>query len=51
MTAVAVALLFAGYTGLLYGWMLLQGYCITPRQLLSPSFPAHPLPVITGTPA
>lgn len=39
MVAIAIGLVWAGYTGALYGYCLLRGYNITPRQLLSPSWP------------
>lgn len=39
MIALAVGLLWVAYTAGLYGYCLLRGYDITPKQLLSTSWP------------
>lgn len=39
MVAVAFALLWAGYSGGLWGWCLLRGYNVTLGQLVSPVHP------------
>ncbi len=39
MAALAIGLVWAGYTTVLYGYCLFRGYNITPKQLLSPTWP------------
>jgi hypothetical protein len=39
MVAIAIGLVWAGYTGAFYGYCLLRGYNVTPKQLLSRSWP------------
>ena len=39
MAALGIGLLWVGYAAGLYGYCLLRGYDITPKQLLSTSWP------------
>jgi len=39
MPAIAIALLWASYTGGLWGYCLIRGYNVTLKQLLSPQWP------------
>ena len=39
MSAIGIALLWIAYTGGLYGYCLIRGYDISPKQLLSPEWP------------
>lgn len=39
MTSIGIGLIWVGYTGLLYSWCLFRGYNVTPKQLLSPTWP------------
>jgi hypothetical protein len=39
MVAIAVGLVWVSYTGTLYGYCLVRGYNITPKQLLSTKWP------------
>lgn len=48
MVAIAIGLVWLGYTSGLYGYCLLRGYNVTPKQLLSPSWP--PSTVAGGPP-
>jgi len=41
MGAVAIAVLWASYALGMWGYCLTQGYCVTPADVLSPSFPAR----------
>lgn len=40
MAAVALAVIWAGYAVGMWGYCLVRGYCITPANIVSPSFPA-----------
>lgn len=39
MVGIAFGLVWVGYTAGLYGYCLLRGYNVTPKQLLSPQWP------------
>lgn len=39
MAGLGIALVWMGYTGVLYGYCLFRGYNITPKQLLSKDWP------------
>lgn len=39
MLAIPIALVWLGYSAGLYGYCLLRGYNVTPKQLLSPTWP------------
>lgn len=39
MAAIGIALAWGGYSCILYGYCLFRGYDVTPKQLLSPSWP------------
>lgn len=44
MVAIAIGLLWAGYTGGLWGYCLLRGYDVTFQQLLSRTWPPNSQP-------
>lgn len=39
MVALAIGVLWVGYAGGLYGYCLIRGYNVTPKQLLSSQWP------------
>lgn len=41
MVGVAIGLLWLSYYGGLYGYCLIRGYDVTPKELLSPSWPQY----------
>ncbi|HEY2309476.1 MAG TPA: hypothetical protein VGI05_26660 [Streptosporangiaceae bacterium] len=40
MGAVALAVIWLGYAAGTWGYCLVRGYCVTPMNVISPSFPA-----------
>jgi hypothetical protein len=39
MAAIGIGLVWAGYSAILYGYCLFRGYDVTPKQLLSTTWP------------
>lgn len=48
MVAIAIGLVWAGYFGGLYGYCLIRGYNVTPKQLLSSQWPPQSAPSAGG---
>jgi hypothetical protein len=43
MVALAIGLTWAAYYGGLYGYCLVRGYGVTPKEMLSPKWPQYTL--------
>lgn len=39
MAAIGIGLVWVSYTSILYGYCLFRGYDVTPKMLLSPTWP------------
>ena len=39
MAAIGIGLVLVGYAGILYGYCLIRGYDVTPKQLFSSTWP------------
>lgn len=48
MGALAMGLVWVAYYAGLYGYCLVRGYDVTPKELLSPTWPQYPLNSASG---